>query len=393
MRNHGHDVEVVFLSVSVLSAGAVGVLGNCRKEVVVAGVCWNCIDEAYLRAKIRAEGRRMVCVLCEGSSRRGLTLEVMEALMSPLLGLYESVDAILPVGLLNEGDHGTYLFEKVNEEWEVFEDDELMAKLIEAFEPPPWEEEQGWDAYLKVGELELDFRGVHSAEEWSRDLWSKAKAELSTTTRFFLNPKYADAIGRSFHYAEASRPKKTMFYRARIAPSGTTYRRSELGAPPSHLASAGRANAELLPVLCLGSSPDVAAAEVRPHNGQRVIIGSFLLKRRVRIFDLASFRVGSPFRWGDDLQRVREFSGFLLMLGRELARPVMPSERYDYLATQYLCELARTLGYDGVAYASGLSDGQNYVLFDTTVARCIRADVYLADVRVRLKSRGDEMLL
>ena len=44
----------------------------------------------------------------------------------------------------------------------------------------------------------------------------------------------------------------------------------------------------------------------------------------------------------------------------------------DYIPTQYLCELAKSLSLDDVLYSSSLDPGRkNVVLFDTATAVCV----------------------
>lgn len=67
--------------------------------------------------------------------------------------------------------------------------------------------------------------------------------------------------------------------------------------------------------------------------------------------------------------------GFLRRLGQELSRPIGSARRdAEYLPTQFLCELIKTNGFDGVLYKSGLGDGYNVALFDPSVATCTQVE-------------------
>ncbi len=97
--------------------------------------------------------------------------------------------------------------------------------------------------------------------------------------------------------------------------------------------------------------------------------------------------VGSPFRWGKELPVVVRTMGFLRKLGQELSRPIGARRRdAEYLPTQFLCELIKTEGFDGVLYSSGLGHGHNVALFDPLVARCTEVEeVCISGVDVTFK--------
>jgi hypothetical protein len=66
-----------------------------------------------------------------------------------------------------------------------------------------------------------------------------------------------------------------------------------------------------------------------------------------------------------EIALLRGESAFLARLGDELTRPVHPRKAHiSYLPSQYLCELIKDCGFDGVAYRSSVSTGMNIALFD-----------------------------
>lgn len=90
---------------------------------------------------------------------------------------------------------------------------------------------------------------------------------------------------------------------------------------------------------------------------------------------------------------MRADSGFLDALGRELATPVIPSEApYNYVPSQYLCEVIKKLGYDGVVYKSSMGDGMNLALFYQEKARAVRVSEYdIGDIQFDVRA-VDELL-
>jgi RES domain len=166
----------------------------------------------------------------------------------------------------------------------------------------------------------------------------------------------------------------TVWYRARIRPGDVPYTVDQMGAPPKRIASHGRANPAGIPYLYLGSAPDTAISEIRPHTGETACVADFTTPPTLKLVDLRSPRkMVSPFLLADadDIGRMRNDLPFLERLGNELTRPVIPqSAAIDYTPSQYLCEFIKKCGYQGVVYSSSVSNGMNLALFDPSLATC-----------------------
>ncbi len=117
----------------------------------------------------------------------------------------------------------------------------------------------------------------------------------------------------------------------------------------------------------MGSSLDTAVSEIRPHTGDVVCVAEFAVGNK-KVVDLRNPRsMISPFPFVLDDDQIRQVYAdlpVLVRLGEELTRPVRPSSApYEYAPSQYLCEFIKHSGYDGVVYASSVSDGVNLALF------------------------------
>jgi len=150
-----------------------------------------------------------------------------------------------------------------------------------------------------------------------------------------------------------------------------------MGAPPTHVAAAGRMNARGISVFYGATDPDIAIAEVRPPVGSRVVIARFEFLRPVRLLDVAALQdilvKGSIF----DPTHARELErgNFLSKLSARITMPVMPEdETMQHIVTQamadYLAE-RKDLDLDGILYDSVQSEaeGHNVALF-YRAARC-----------------------
>lgn len=202
--------------------------------------------------------------------------------------------------------------------------------------------------------------------------WETLRDELMYKNRYFLD---VELDRESLENLLVQLPADDMperWYRARILTDDTAYPIEKMGAPPKHLATHGRANPTGIPYLYLGSLPETAAAEIRPHTGEVACVADFMVSVPLNAVDLRNPRkLVSPFILGDasEIGQLRADITFLERLGEELTRPVLPSRAaIDYIPSQYLCEFIRKTGKDGVIYRSSVSSGMNFVLFDPSKA-------------------------
>lgn len=213
--------------------------------------------------------------------------------------------------------------------------------------------------------------------------WTTLKDELMFKNRYFLDEALdKDRLSVLLSHLTTSEIPP-VWYRARITTSDAGFDIGQMGAPPRELASHGRANPSGIPYLYLGSMPDTAIAEIRPHTGEIASVARFTLEGIITAVDLRNPRgLVSPFLLQDasEVGRMRADVPFLEKLGSELTRPVLPrSAAIDYLPSQYLCEFIKKIGYDGVLYRSSVSDGINLALFSP--AKAVANDVCLYDVQ------------
>ena len=65
------------------------------------------------------------------------------------------------------------------------------------------------------------------------------------------------------------------WFRARIREGENPFSIDKMGAPPKGTASHGRANPAGIPYLYIGSTPETAIAEIRPHAGEIACVADF----------------------------------------------------------------------------------------------------------------------
>lgn len=202
--------------------------------------------------------------------------------------------------------------------------------------------------------------------------WETLRDELMWKNRYFLDEALdTDRLRELLGHLPAD-DMPTTWYRARILDRDTPFPIAEMGTPPARKATHGRANPAGIPYLYLGSLPETAAAEVRPHTGEVACVADFTVMPPLNAVDLRNPRgLVSPFLLAEAraIGQLRADIAFLERLGEELTRPVLPSgAAIDYIPSQYLCEFIKKVGYDGVVYRSSVSEGINLALFDAAKA-------------------------
>lgn len=136
----------------------------------------------------------------------------------------------------------------------------------------------------------------------------------------------------------------------------------KIASPPQFRATAGRLNRQHIAYLYVATDSYTAMAEVRPHPGHYVSLGRFKASRELVVVDLANV-VLWPFALNNE-----SLAMFVLFrtIEQAFATPVIPGDETGYLATQFLADVIRQLGYDGVTYRSSVGKGTNITVFEPT---------------------------
>ena len=337
--------------------------------------CHECFDDAFLAREIREKGALNQCSLC-GEQRECLDIEALRDLFFPLVSLYTSVEEFLPIQFLKDqaGEHST-LAEKINADWNIFEDDavaESFLGLCHAAHGQGRDPDDPFDPMREVEVQDFFFFGEYERTHILSTLWAELRQELQEQNRYFAGRRIVNNIEDALRadLIKVTLREETL-YRVRATLKDVAFKTEEMGAPPPDRSTARRANPAGIPYLYLASDQDTAICEVRPHNQERLTVGSFMIASSVTCIDLRDPSIGCPFEHGNKLRDFLSVLGFLRHLGRELSLPIGNHRReHDYLPTQYLCELIKNLGYDGVLYQSGLSTGYNIALFNPNSAYC-----------------------
>lgn len=261
---------------------------------------------------------------------------------------------------------GKCLLYWLREDWGIFDtlDDSIANRLLSDI--------------FTLDDLNLsDLRIPENLEGTKKsDAWQRFKLEIQHQNRWIsTSSKEASELREDFmnNLAELEEDKiSNHYYRARIHNTKKLFTPQDLNAPPQEVAGHGRLNPAGIPYLYLASLEKTAIAEVRPHPGQNVVTAKFQVKSPespgLKIANLIKFTPQvSPIEIldTDEILRIRTLYVALKEISLDFSRPVRPDATpYEYIPTQYLCEIIKGEGFDGVAYPSAISDGHNIVLFD-----------------------------
>ena len=212
--------------------------------------------------------------------------------------------------------------------------------------------------------------------------WNDFVEEIKRNNRFHTDYMNKDILNLFIRCVRKSYKTGTVFYRARICSNENGFTATEMGAPPAHLATAGRANPEGISMLYLANTANTTLYEIRAGVYDYVTIGNFELQKDIEIINLANIDKISPFvastLIGIDYVKHAVNLQHLRMIGHEIAKPLRRHDSIlDYLPTQYVSDYIKSQGFDGIEYISTMrEDGYNLAIFDENVFACIKTEVY-----------------
>ncbi|MDK9784823.1 RES family NAD+ phosphorylase [Vibrio sp. B172a] len=140
--------------------------------------------------------------------------------------------------------------------------------------------------------------------------------------------------------------------------------------PLSNSASEGRANPKGIPCLYVASTKETAMSEIRPWLGSIISVAKFTNARELRVIDCSKYHGDLSPIYLTEPDDNKKQQAVWLHIDKAFSEPVSNSDvKSDYAPTQIIAELIKSLGYDGVAFKSSLSDGLNIALFDLESAQ------------------------
>jgi len=315
--------------------------------------CSNCFKDFEVKSIIQnISTEKGKCDFCLSES-----VEIVD--VRELAEPFESI-----INLYSVDDESNFsLAELVQSEWNIFDlDIDLIDKLLNQMFHNMSIKKKG--LFTKKVNNKFD-KNIESTNQLTQ--WVEFKEEIKTNNRFFIKNLMelnllSDLIKDQVHTYNSGK----LFYRGRISKEKGVSE-IEVGKPPAHLTSAGRANPKGIPYLYVATDEKTTLYETRATYLDYVTVGTFKSKEKLRIVRLRGIGNKSPFPI-ENLETYVFYKSFLLELEKELSKPLRRYDsELDYLPSQYLCEFIKSKGYDGVEYESSLNKGGiNLAIFNDT---------------------------
>lgn len=347
--------------------------------------CIECFHDSEIRAAIEMIGHKGDCPICKKhgvwiyDSEKDVFESNVEELLDSILEIYVP-ESELPVSYPEE--EKMKLEDRLLKDWKIFSGNALEVKEIVA---GIVDESLDLDSRLldeRVGIPELfDEAYLKDNSILGSSSWDVFKKYLRNTNRFHYKYINLEILETILKETETVIPARRRFYRSRVSNEKgfKGFARSEMGAPPDDVASAGRANSKGQSCLYLSNNRKTTVKEIRAHAFDYVTIATFRTNREIRVLDLSSITHSSPFYSRTSKVAYLVNENHLRKIENDMAKPMSRWDSdLDYLPTQFISDFAKFLGYDGVKYYSTFDrTAFNLALFDISACDCIYHRNYL----------------
>lgn len=353
-------------------------------------VCFECIDDFYLKKIIQEEGTSLECSVCGEENNNAFSVEQLGKLLEPIMrNHFLPGESIKQFGKNDdewweqEGDSMSWAVQMILNQYVDFAD-EIVDAVIKAEDAYPYDAGGSfWDNTNNY--VEKSPRTGHFFYEWENTL-----EELKHSRRFF-SPAAQSLFGKLFEGVEDLRawngkslqpvvrrlPAGTKLFRARICKSKSMLKdiindpAKHVGPPPKEHAQAGRMNPEGVTVFYGAREIDTCLAETRPALGSDVAIITLETTTTIRVLDFSRLersRGGTALSYFQpDYEEQVAKRDFLRHIHRLISQHIVPGRESDYLITQTMSEyLAHVYEkpFDGILFNSTQREhGTNVVLF------------------------------
>jgi hypothetical protein len=207
----------------------------------------------------------------------------------------------------------------------------------------------------------------------AKETWERFFEGIKHRNRFFIDDDIKTDLVRIINLFNTTLNYGQVLYRARIndKDNNKPYTSSQMGVPHAESARYGRANPAGIPYLYTSTKENTCIAEVRPSLEDLITVGSFKLKKTIKVVNL------------DDAipipeNRYFEYLAYYLQVTFS-TRVSQERSEIDYVPYQFICELIKVQGFGGVQYRSYMDKDPfacNVVLFDEHSVECTETKLY-----------------
>ncbi len=345
--------------------------------------CQNCFNSNYLNQIIINNHNLGDCDYCLSKNVYTYRPDELHLFFKNILDLYEMNPDGDSIDLKIAQDFNGKVFTK-----KLISSNSINALLSEIIK-------DDYSSYSQLfsNPVQLKFINLNQEEAVVKPLelsWSKFSEEIKHINRFHLvNNVDIDKLKSLFRHFAKDIPRGKKFSRARICESSKGFPADQMANPPVEKAKSGRANPTGISYLYLGSDVSTTLYEARASLYDFVAVAEFRLEENIQVINLSNSTY-DPFilAENDSLEEVMIHSKFIETLNQELSKPRRRNDsELDYLPTQYLSELIKSMGFAGIEYQSSIyPDGYNLAIFTPELFQCISVEVFDIE-KISLTSR------
>ncbi len=152
------------------------------------------------------------------------------------------------------------------------------------------------------------------------------------------------------------------------------YNSKDSGAPEADKIKNGRANPDHIRYIYLSEDIETPVYEIQPKIGDTISVAKVVLKKPVKLFDLTNI---VEINDSDEKPKLRTLFD---MIGDMFSQPISASDSTKYLPTQYISEIIKNMGFDGIRFVSSVhKNGINVVLFDPDLCKIVSSDLFVVN--------------
>jgi hypothetical protein len=206
--------------------------------------------------------------------------------------------------------------------------------------------------------------------------WIDFCEEIKHKNRFYSKHQFLNEFQGALEKHQAVLKEGTLLYRARLGGKKheiyndsikKPFPKSQMGMPPEEKAFDGRGNPKGIPYLYMTTNIETAIAEVRPWRFAKVSIATIQLRKGLRVADVTY----------TNAMKIADIDHYMLFLfAKELSKPVALDKSLDYVPTQFITEMIKTLGFDGIKFTSSFGYGENVILFSNQFLEFTKSELY-----------------
>lgn len=304
-----------------------------------------CFNDEELRGFIASNGKDGVCDVL-GIKGNVVDINDLSEFLTDLLSIFDF-----------DASSNMSLADIINRDWKLFPNRDIALSIL--------------SEAVRLYKPTLNTNHVSYIKPISDyvNIWYMLKHDLQYKTRYFINLQNYNPtdpylneclkVDDFLHTGER-------LYRARVLPDlVSNYGIDEMGCPPKEIVGGGRANPIGIPYLYLCGDKDTTFYEVRARYKDRVSVGTFEVMEDMNLINLTNKTSLYLSSTAGDFHNDVKHKLLLNAVAKDMSKPL---SRYDteleYVPTQFICELCRINGADGICFSSSLHHiGMNYVLF------------------------------